>query len=86
MFAETGSVNVDGSVSYAPQDPWIFSGTIRDNILAGEKLDQEWYTKVVDACSLTTDIDMFPEGDQTSVGEKGMVMSGGQKARVNLAR
>ncbi len=86
MSAETGTINVDGSVSYAPQDPWIFSGTIRDNILAGEKMDQEWYTKVVEACSLTQDIDMFPDGDQTSVGEKGMVLSGGQKARVNLAR
>lgn len=86
MFAETGSVNVEGSVSYAPQDPWIFSGTIRDNILAGEKLDQEWYTTVVDACSLTQDIDMFPDGDRTSVGEKVMVLSGGQQARVNLAR
>lgn len=79
-------MNVGGSVSYAPQDPWIFSGSIRDNILAGETMDQEWYKQVVDACSLTHDIDMFPEGDRTSVGEKGMVLSGGQKARVNLAR
>ncbi|KAG4075666.1 hypothetical protein HA402_003491 [Bradysia odoriphaga] len=86
LSAESGSVNVNGSVSYAPQEPWLFSGTMRDNILAGEKLDPEWYSKVIDACSLTWDIDMFPEGDQTSVGEKGMVLSGGQKARVNLAR
>ncbi|XP_037042894.1 multidrug resistance-associated protein 4-like [Bradysia coprophila] len=86
LLTETGAVNVEGSVSYAPQDAWLFSGTIRDNILAGQKLDHEWYAEVVDACSLTQDIDMFPEGDQTFVGEKGMVLSGGQKARVNLAR
>lgn len=86
MSAETGTINVQGSVAYAPQDPWIFSGTIQDNILAGEKLDPEWYATVVEACSLRQDINMFPEGDQTSVGEKGMVLSGGQKARVNLAR
>lgn len=86
MSAETGTINVEGRISYAPQDPWIFSGSIQDNILAGEELDFEWYTKVVEACSLTQDINMFPEGDQTSVGEKGMVLSGGQKARVNLAR
>ncbi|KAG4076847.1 hypothetical protein HA402_006557, partial [Bradysia odoriphaga] len=86
LLAETGTVNVKGSVSYAPQEAWLFSGTIRDNILAGQKLDHEWYAEVVDACSLTQDIDMFPEGDQTFVGEKGMVLSGGQKARINLAR
>lgn len=79
-------MNVNGSISYAPQDAWVFSGTIQDNILAGEKLDQKWYTTVVDACSLTRDIDLFPDGSQTFVGEKGMSLSGGQKARVNLAR
>ncbi|KAJ6641638.1 ATP-binding cassette subfamily C member 4 [Pseudolycoriella hygida] len=84
--AETGSVTVDGTISYAPQDPWLFSGTIQENILAGEKLDLGWYAQVVEACSLTQDINMFPEGDQANVGEKGMVLSGGQKARVNLAR
>lgn len=86
LFTESGTVNVTGSVSYAPQDAWIFSGTIQDNILAGEKLDQTRYLEVVDACSLTRDIDMFPDGSQTSVGEKGAGLSGGQKARVNLAR
>ncbi|KAJ6623028.1 ATP-binding cassette sub-family C member 4, partial [Pseudolycoriella hygida] len=86
LSAETGSINVQGSIAYVPQDPWIFSGTIQENILAGDKLDHEWYTLVVEACLLTQDINMLPEGDQTSVGEKGMTLSGGQKARVGLAR
>jgi len=47
-----GSVYVDGSASYASQEPWIFSGTIKENILFGLPFIESWYNRVVDACSL----------------------------------
>ena len=48
----SGSVVVDGKVSYASQEPWIFSGSLRENILFGLPYKHEWYQKVVEACSL----------------------------------
>eukprot|EP00731_Ephydatia_muelleri_P026449 Em0018g549a len=81
-----GTVEVKGKVSYASQDPWVFSGTLRDNILFGGRLDKKWYNMVIEACALVEDIDQLPSGDQTLVGERGVTLSGGQKARVNLAR
>ena len=48
----SGSVFVDGKVSYASQEPWVFSGTLRDNILFGLPHKPDWYQKVIEACSL----------------------------------
>ena len=48
----SGSVNIYGTISYASQEPWIFSGTIKENILFGEPLDEVWFHKVVECCSL----------------------------------
>lgn len=52
LQALKGSVYVSGSVSYVSQEPWMFSGTLRENILFGAKFDKIWYEKVLDACSL----------------------------------
>lgn len=79
---ECGSVQVNGSISYASQEPWIFSETVRQNILFGQEYDKERYEAVVIACALDTDFGQLPEGDQTVVGERGISLSGGQKARV----
>jgi ABC-type multidrug transport system fused ATPase/permease subunit len=73
-------------VAYAPQTPWLMSATIRDNILFGEEYDEERYYKVVQACALLKDLDTMEYGDNTLTGEKGVNLSGGQKARVSLAR
>jgi ATP-binding cassette subfamily C (CFTR/MRP) protein 4 len=73
-------------VAYASQEPWIFSGTVRQNILCGLDYDTERYNRVIDACALVNDLGHFPDGDGTLVGERGTSLSGGQKARVNLAR
>ncbi|XP_065919562.1 ATP-binding cassette sub-family C member 4-like isoform X2 [Dysidea avara] len=86
LEALDGSVDIEGSVSYASQDPWIFSGTIKENILFGQDYDKAWYDRVVECCSLTKDINEMPFGDETLIGERGVNLSGGQKARVNLAR
>ncbi|ORZ08815.1 P-loop containing nucleoside triphosphate hydrolase protein [Lobosporangium transversale] len=74
------------TMSYSAQSPWIFAGSIRSNILFGSKFDQERYSKVIKACELTRDLSLFPQGDATIIGEKGVTLSGGQRARVSLAR
>jgi ATP-binding cassette subfamily C (CFTR/MRP) protein 4 len=81
-----GSLDVEGTTSYSSQEAWIFNSTIRQNILFGEEMDDEKYQKVVKVCALEHDFALFPYGDSTVVGEKGAMLSGGQKARVNLAR
>lgn len=83
---ESGSITVNGSVSYACQEPWVFAASIRQNILFGQEYEKNHYDKVVKACSLLTDFAQFPYGDQTIIGERGSSLSGGQKARVSLAR
>ncbi|XP_036624800.1 multidrug resistance-associated protein 7 isoform X2 [Trichosurus vulpecula] len=70
----------------ATQEPWIQFATIRDNILFGKAFDAHLYWKVLEACALHDDLAILPDGDQTEVGEKGVTLSGGQKARVALAR
>ena len=80
------AITYNGTVVYVPQTPWIFSGTIRENILFGEQYEEWKYNRVIEACALTEDIEKFPDCDQTIVGERGVVLSGGQRARVSLAR
>ncbi|KAJ2711587.1 hypothetical protein H4R19_003175, partial [Coemansia spiralis] len=86
MIKCAGTVDVCGSIAYVPQQPWIMNATLRDNILFGNCFDQELYDRVIDACALRPDLDMLPAGDMTEIGEKGINLSGGQKARVSLAR
>ncbi len=81
-----GRININGSMAYAPQQPWIKNATIRDNILFGQPFDQTFYTQVLGVCCLEEDLKTFQNGDQTEIGEKGINLSGGQKARVSLAR
>ncbi|XP_011073322.1 ABC transporter C family member 13 [Sesamum indicum] len=81
-----GSVYLTGSRAYVPQVPWILSGTIRDNILLGKDYDQKRYTEILQACSLDLDISLMMGGDMACIGEKGFNLSGGQRARLALAR
>lgn len=82
----SGLINVHGKIAYAPQQPWIQNATIRDNILFGRPFDEEFYKKVLNACSLRTDLEVLKYGDLTEIGEKGINLSGGQKQRISLAR
>lgn len=75
-----------GGVAYVSQTAWLQNATIRDNILFGSEWDEERYWKVIEACALKVDLDLFEAGDQTEVGEKGITLSGGQKQRLALAR
>ena len=84
--SSSGMVSVRGSLSYSPQEAWVFGGSVRSNILFGEQFEEKRYWEVVEACALSHDFDQWENGDATLVGERGVALSGGQKARVTLAR
>lgn len=81
-----GNIQVNGTISYASQEPWVFAATIRQNIIFGQEYDKKRYNEVVKVCALQRDFEQFHNGDLTLVGERGASLSGGQKARINLAR
>ncbi|XP_066020153.1 ATP-binding cassette sub-family C member 4-like [Pocillopora verrucosa] len=81
-----GIISYQGKIAYAAQVPWVFSGTIRENILFGLPFDEQKFQHVVDVCGLTKDFTDLVHGDLTEIGERGATLSGGQKARVGLAR
>ncbi|KAK6325297.1 hypothetical protein J4Q44_G00046390 [Coregonus suidteri] len=86
MPHDKGVLKVKGQLTYASQQPWVFPGTIRSNILFGKALHPQKYEKVLRACALKRDMELLPDGDLTVIGDRGATLSGGQKARVNLAR
>ena len=86
VITSSGKITCTGTVAYVSQTAWVFSGTFRENVLFGEPYDEKKYAKVIQACALIDDINRFPNGDLVFVGEHGVVLSGGQRARVNLAR
>ncbi|WVQ96554.1 hypothetical protein IAU59_003659 [Kwoniella sp. CBS 9459] len=77
---------IPGCVAYVPQTPWLLSQSIRDNILFGAPLDIERYRVVCHATGLLPDFKLLEDADLTEIGERGKILSGGQKARVSLAR
>lgn len=83
---DNGSCKINGSISYASQETWLFEGTIKSNIIFVEEFHQKRYDEVVRVCGLERDIKLMPKGDMTIIGERGITLSGGQKARINLAR
>ncbi len=80
------SIDINGSVFYVSQEPWIFSATIKENILFGKAYVKDKFDDIISACSLTEDLEMLPNGQDTFIGEKGVNLSGGQRARISLAR
>lgn len=81
-----GRLSIGGKISYAAQNPWIFPASIRQNILFGNQFIEERYQTVINVCGLEYDVSLFPDGDKSLVGERGVLLSGGQKARIGLAR
>ncbi|XP_055086827.1 ATP-binding cassette sub-family C member 4-like isoform X3 [Periophthalmus magnuspinnatus] len=78
LSQNSGLIKVRGDLSYTSQLPWILPGTIRSNILFGKEFDSQKYNRI--------DMDLMQDGDLTVVGDRGTNLSGGQKARVSLAR
>ncbi len=81
-----GEVVVRGRMAYVAQQPWIMNASVKENIVFGHRWDPHFYNQTVNACALADDFRQLPDGDQTEVGERGISLSGGQKARVALAR
>ncbi|KAJ2654179.1 hypothetical protein IWW48_006274 [Coemansia sp. RSA 1200] len=73
-------------IAYVGQDTWLRNATFRENILFGEEYEKERYEEVLRVCALKSDLRIFPAGDETEIGERGVTLSGGQKQRVALAR
>ncbi|KAI0199662.1 metal resistance protein YCF1 [Astrocystis sublimbata] len=86
LWKTEGEVRVNGTVAYAAQQSWIMNATVKENIIFGYRYDSNFYEKTVKACALLDDFAQLPDGDETVVGERGISLSGGQKARVSLAR
>jgi ATP-binding cassette subfamily C (CFTR/MRP) protein 1 len=86
LYRVSGSVAVNGHVAYVAQKAWILNASVRDNIIFGHRYDPAFYRRTVEACALVDDFAALPDGDETVVGERGISLSGGQRARVGLAR
>ncbi|KAK2952491.1 hypothetical protein BLNAU_12597 [Blattamonas nauphoetae] len=86
MECITGDVRTTGNFAYCPQTAWITNNTIRGNILFGLPYEEHKYNNTIRVCSLTKDFTELPAGDLTAIGERGVNLSGGQKARIQLAR
>lgn len=74
------------SLSYAAQTPWLQHQSIKENILFGSPYDEQRYKDVLECCALLPDLEILEDGDETEIGARGVSLSGGQKARVALAR
>ncbi|KAJ3153031.1 Multidrug resistance-associated protein 1 [Geranomyces michiganensis] len=81
-----GTALVRGSVAYCPQDPWLLSASVEDNIVFENESARARVPAAIKAACLEHDLDLLPHGAATLIGEKGINLSGGQKSRVALAR
>jgi len=79
-------VRIGGQIGYIGQSAWIQNATVRDNIIMNQTYEQKKYRRTIRLCALEPDLKNFPDHDLTEVGERGITISGGQKARICLAR
>lgn len=80
------SVTINGDLALVSQKPWIINETLKNNVLFGSQFDEKRYQEALKYSCLEPDLAILPHGDQTEIGEKGVNLSGGQKARVSLAQ
>lgn len=77
---------INGDIAYSAQIPWISNETIRNNILLFNNYNEKRYKETLEVCQLIEDLQKFPGKDQEEIGEKAINLSGGQRARISLAR
>ncbi|TRY89266.1 hypothetical protein DNTS_031839 [Danionella cerebrum] len=82
----TQSFTLRGAVAYVSQRPWLQNATVEENILFDSAPNEKRYKEVIEVCQLQPDIDNLPQGDQTVIGERGIILSGGQRQRISVAR
>ena len=85
-LTKNSPIKIAGTTGFCEQQPWIQNGKLRDNVLFGQEFDKQRYVETIMACQLEADLAIMPAGDLSEIGEKGINLSGGQKARVALAR
>jgi len=86
LLSNRNSVTVNGTISYDPQQAWVMNDTIKNNILFFNEMDNERYNNVIKVCQLLPDFESFPKKDENEISSSGGNLSGGQRARVSLAR
>lgn len=86
IWKVNGEVIFRGAAAYVAQSPWVMNASVKDNIVFGHRWDKDFYDKTIAACALLEDFASLPDRDETEVGERGISLSGGQKARLTLAR
>nr|UOU03343.1 ATP-binding cassette subfamily C4-4-2 [Brachionus rubens] len=82
----SGEIDIKGSLFYVPQEPWIFTASLKQNILFGKPYDKKKFDEIIKVCCLDEDLKTLSNGENTIIGEKGINLSGGQRARVSVAR
>ncbi|KAI3654035.1 hypothetical protein MP228_000754 [Amoeboaphelidium protococcarum] len=86
MKTLSGQIRINGKIGYTMQQPWIKNGSVKDNVSFGDDFRQDQFDHAVQVTALAQDLDWLPNGANTLLGEKGVQISGGQKARVSLSR
>ncbi len=86
LWKINGEVVVCGATAYVAQRSWIMNASVKENIVFGHRWDPTFYERALQSCALVDDMKSLHDGDQTEVGERGISLSGGQKARLTLAR
>lgn len=86
MFLENGNISITEKKAFVPQKSFVISGTILDNILMGTELDEKLLEQVLHATAMDIDMKLLSNGIETEIGERGQTLSGGQQARINMAR
>ena len=86
MGYSKGEINMNGSIFYVSQEPWIFPGSIKQNIIFGKPFDEDRFNECIEMCALNEDLKAMDNREETLIGDKGVNLSGGQRARISLAR
>ena len=86
IFSSNSPPIINGELSFYSQQPWIISDTLKNNILFFKSLDREKYLNIIKICQLEKDLELLPYGENTEINSTSSNVSGGQRARISLAR